>query len=37
MENCGVDASGSGQGPVEGCCEYGNVPSGLIKGGTFLY
>jgi hypothetical protein len=24
------------QGPVAGCCEYGNEPSGFEKGGEFL-
>jgi hypothetical protein len=33
---CGLDSSGSGQGQVAGCCEYGNEPSGSMKGGTFL-
>jgi hypothetical protein len=33
---CGLDASASGQGPVTGCCEHGNEPSGSIKGGEFL-
>jgi hypothetical protein len=32
----GLDSSGSGQGPVAGCCEHGNEPSGSIKGGEFL-
>jgi hypothetical protein len=32
---CGLDASGSGQGPVAGPCEQGNEPSGSIKGGEF--
>jgi hypothetical protein len=32
MVRCfGLDASGSGQGPVVGCCEHGNEPSGSIK------
>jgi hypothetical protein len=30
------DSSGSGQRPVAGRCEYGNEPSGSIKGGGFL-
>jgi len=34
--SCGLDASGSGYGPVEGCCEHGNEPSGSIKGVEFL-
>jgi hypothetical protein len=25
---CGLDATGSGQGPVAGCCECGDEPSG---------
>jgi hypothetical protein len=36
---CGLDASGSGQGPVAGSSENGNEPSGSmgsIKGGKFL-
>jgi hypothetical protein len=33
---CGLDACGSGQGPVTGCCEHGNEPSGFNKGGEFL-
>jgi hypothetical protein len=32
----GVDASGSGYGPMSACCEYGNEKSGSIKGGNFL-
>jgi len=31
----GLDASGSGQRPVAGCCEHGNGPSCSIKGGEF--
>jgi hypothetical protein len=31
LERCGLDSSGSGQGPVAGCCEHGNEPSGSIK------
>jgi hypothetical protein len=30
------DESGSGWEPVVGCCEYGNEPSGSIKGGKLL-
>jgi hypothetical protein len=26
--NCGLDSTGSGQGPVAGCCECGDEPSG---------
>jgi hypothetical protein len=33
---CGVDASGSEQGPVAGSCKQGNEPSDPIKGGEFL-
>jgi len=33
---CGLDSSGSGQGPLGGCCEHGNEPPGSIKGGEFL-
>jgi hypothetical protein len=28
----GLDASGSGQGPVAGSCEHNNKPLGSIKG-----
>jgi hypothetical protein len=28
---CGLDWSGSGYGPVEGFCEYGNEPPGSLK------
>jgi hypothetical protein len=34
---CELDASGSGLGPVMGCCEYDNEPSGSVKGGKFLH
>jgi hypothetical protein len=33
---CGLDSSGSGQGPLMGYCEHGSEPSGYIKGGEFL-
>jgi hypothetical protein len=33
--SCGVHASVSGQGPVEGFCEHGNESSGTIKDGKF--
>jgi hypothetical protein len=36
LGTCGLDSSGSGYGPVAGCCENGNEPSGSIKGGEFL-
>jgi hypothetical protein len=29
-------ASGSGYGPVMGCCEHRNKPSSYIKGGEFF-
>jgi hypothetical protein len=28
---CGLDSSGSGQGPVAGSCEHSNEPLGSIK------
>jgi hypothetical protein len=34
--SCGLDASGSGYGPVAGSCEHGNGPSSFIKDGYFL-
>jgi hypothetical protein len=34
---CGLDASGSGQGPVVGSCEHDNEPSGSIKDGGSDY
>jgi len=33
---CGLDASGSGYGPVADSCEHGNELSGFIKVGEFL-
>jgi len=36
LGNCGLDAFGSGYGPVAGPYEYGNEPSGFIRGGEFL-
>jgi len=33
---CGLDACGTGEGPVSGCREHGNVTSGSIKGREFL-
>jgi hypothetical protein len=33
---CGLDSSGTGQGPVAVSCEHGNETSGSIKGGEFL-
>jgi hypothetical protein len=32
----GLDRSGSGQGQVVGCSEYGDEPSGCIKCGEFV-
>jgi hypothetical protein len=34
--SCGLDASGSGQGPVMGSCERGNESLGSVKGGEYL-
>jgi hypothetical protein len=28
LGGCGLDSTGSGQGPVAGCCECGDEPSG---------
>jgi hypothetical protein len=36
VERCGLDSSGSGQGPVVGSCENGHESSGSIKGRKFL-
>ena len=33
---CGLDWVGPGQGQVADACEYGNEPSGSMKGGEFL-
>jgi hypothetical protein len=33
---CGLDASGSGEGPVVGPCEHDNKPLGSIKSEEFL-
>jgi len=33
MTRCGVDLSGSGMAPLEGCCEHGDEPLVCIKGG----
>jgi len=32
----GLDSSGLVQGPVPGCCEHGNEPSGSIEVGDFF-
>jgi hypothetical protein len=34
MGRCGLGSSGSGYGPVAGCCAHLNAPSGSIKGGV---
>jgi hypothetical protein len=34
--SCGLDASGSGYGPVAGSCEHGYETLGSIKGEEFL-
>jgi hypothetical protein len=36
MGRCALDSSGTGQGPVAGCFEHRNEPSGSIKGGELL-
>jgi len=36
MGKCGMDSSGTGQGPVTGCCERSNEHAGSIKGREFL-
>jgi hypothetical protein len=33
---CGLYSSGSGEGPVAGCCEHGDESSGTIKCGQFI-
>jgi hypothetical protein len=33
---CGLDSSGSGEGLVAGCCEYGNETPGSTKGGEIF-
>jgi len=33
---CGLDSSGSGQGPVAGCYEHSNASMGSMKGILFL-
>jgi hypothetical protein len=34
---CGLDASGSGEGPVAGSCEHDNEPSDSVRGGERPY
>jgi hypothetical protein len=36
MTGCGLDASGSGLGPLAGSCEHGNEPLDSMKGRNFL-
>jgi hypothetical protein len=36
VTKCGLDASGSGYGPVVGSCAHSNEHSDSIKGGEFL-
>jgi len=36
MGGCGLDSSGSGQGPVVCPCEHSNEPWSSVKGGEFL-
>jgi len=35
VSRCGLDAPGSGYGPMAGTCEHGNESSGSTKGGEF--
>jgi hypothetical protein len=42
LGGCGLDSTGSGQGPVAGCCECGDEPSGscateFVSKITFLH
>jgi hypothetical protein len=36
VRKCGLDASGSGQGLVAGCCKHDNEPLGSIEGRELL-
>jgi hypothetical protein len=36
VKNCGLDACGSGQGPMVGSCEHGNNTYDFIKGRGFI-
>jgi hypothetical protein len=36
MKRCGMDASDLEWSPMAGCCENGNEPFGLLKGGNLL-
>jgi hypothetical protein len=36
VEECGLDSSGSEEGPVAVSCEHGNEPSSSIKAGNLL-
>jgi hypothetical protein len=33
---CGLDTTGSRQGPMSGCCEYGDESSGFLRHGMCL-
>jgi hypothetical protein len=35
-DQCGLDSSDSGEGPVASCCEHSNEPSVSIKFGELL-
>jgi hypothetical protein len=37
MNECGLNVSGSGKGPVMGCCEHYDEHSGSVKYGECLY
>jgi hypothetical protein len=37
MENCRLDSSGLGKGPVMGSCKHGYEPSSSAKGGESPY
>jgi hypothetical protein len=36
VRSCGLNTSGSGEGPVAGFCEHGNEPPGSMKGEEFI-
>jgi hypothetical protein len=37
LGGCGLDSTGSGQGPVAGCCECGDEPSGSCAMELVIY
>jgi hypothetical protein len=37
LGGCGLDSTGSGQGPVAGCCECGDEPSGYCAPELVIY